>query len=208
LELWTILLFAAAMIPELIYLPQYAAPVAFVVARLTSVTAVLALCVLGSVEPRRWHLAGLVACAVIFFVFLYGDAGTLNKMEDQVEEMTKTLPYGRRVIETIAAPRDSRILFINHIVDRACVGRCFTYSNYEPASGQFRIRARPDSPVATDSADSAQAMEDGKYVVRPQDLPMTQIDQCGGWDLTRLCMHDLSAGEKNGSAGKHASAPQ
>ena len=208
LELWMILLFVAAMIPELIYLPQYAAPVAFVVARLTSVTAVLALCILGSVRPRSWHLAGLAVCAVIFFAFLYDDTGTLNKMEDQVEEMTKTLPYGRRVTETIAAPRDSRILFINHIVDRACIGRCFTYSNYEPASGQFRIRVLPDSPVVTDSADSAQAMEDGTYVVRPQDLPMTQIDQCGGWDLTRLCMHDVSAGEKNGDGGKRAADPR
>jgi hypothetical protein len=208
LELWAILLFVAAMIPELIYLPRYAAPVGFPVARLTAVTAIIGLCILGSVEPRRWHLAGLAVCAVIFFAFLYGDTGTLNKMEDQVEQMTKTLPYGRRVSETINAPPDSRIPFINHIVDRACIGRCFAYANYEPASEQFRIRVRPGSPVATDSADSAQAMEDGKYMVRPQDLPMTQIDQCGGNDRTRLCMHDLSAGEKNGGVGNRASAPQ
>jgi hypothetical protein len=208
LGLWAILLFVAAMIPELIYLPRYAAPIGFPVARLTAVTAIIGLCVLGSVRPRSWHLAGLAVCAVIFFVFLYGDTGRLNKMEDQVEQMTKTLPYGRRVIETIAAPPDSRIPFINHIVDRACIGRCFAYANYEPASGQFRIRVRPASPIATDSADSAQAMEDGKYVVRPQDLPITQIDQCGGKDFTQLCMHDLSAGEKNGSVGKRASDPR
>jgi hypothetical protein len=112
------------------------------------------------------------------------------------------------VTETIAAPRDSRILFINHMVDRACIGRCFAYSNYESASGQFRMRVRPGSPLATDSTESSQAMEDGKYVVRPQDLPMTQIDQCGGNDFTRLCMHDLAAGENNGGGGNHSSAPQ
>jgi len=208
LELWVVLLFVAAMIPELIYLPRYAAPIGFLVARLTAVTAILGLCILGSVEPRRWHLAGLAVCAVIFFAFLYGDTGTLNKMEDQVEQMTKTLPYGRRVIETIAAPRDSRIPFINHIVDRACIGRCFAFSNYEPASGQFRIRVRPGSPLVTDSVDSSQAMEDGKYVVRPQDLPVTQIDQCSENDFTRLSMHDLFAGEKNGSPGSRSSSPQ
>ncbi|MGA9978379.1 MAG: hypothetical protein WBQ08_07085 [Candidatus Sulfotelmatobacter sp.] len=208
LELWVVLLFVAAMIPELIYPPQYAAPVAFVVARLTTVTAVLALCILGSVRPRRWHLAGLVVCAVIFFAFLYRDTGTLSKTEQQVDAMTKTLPYGRRVTETIVAPPDSRIPFVNHIVDRACIGRCFTYANYEPASGQFRIRVRPGSPLATDSADSSQAMEDGKYVVRPQDLPMTQIEQCGGNDLTRLCMRDLTAGEKNGGIGNRLPAPR
>jgi hypothetical protein len=208
LELWAILLFVAAMIPELIYLPRYAAPIGFPVARLTAVTAILGLCILGSVQPRKWHLAGLAVCAVIFFAFLYGDTGMLSKMEDQVEEMTKTLPYGRRVIETIAAPRDSRIPFINHIVDRACIGRCFAYANYEPASGQFRIRVRPGSALATDSADSSNAMENGDYVVRPQDLPMSEIDQCGGKDFTRLCMHDLSVGEKNGGVGNRASAPQ
>jgi hypothetical protein len=207
LELWAILLFVAAMIPELIYLPRYAAPIGFPVARLTAVTGILGLCILGSVQPRRWHLAGLAVCAVIVFSFLYHDTGTLNKMEGQVEEMVKTLPYGRRVTETIAAPRDSRILFINHMVDRACIGRCFAYSNYESASGQFRMRVRPGSPLATDSAESSQAMEDGKYVVRPQDLPMTQIEQCGGNDFTRLCMHDLAAGENNGG-GNHSSAPQ
>jgi hypothetical protein len=207
LELWAILLFVAAMIPELIYLPWYAAPIGFPVARLTTVTAIIGLCILGSVEPRRWHLAGLAVCAVIFFAFLYHDTGTLNGMENEVEEMTKTLPYGRRVIETIAAPPDSRIPFINHIVDRACIGRCFAYANYEPASGQFRIGVRPGSPLVTDSVGSSQAMEDGKYVVRPRDLPMTQIDQCGGKDFTRLCMHDLAAGEKNGSSGSGSLAP-
>jgi MFS family permease len=208
LELWAILLFVAAMIPELIYLPRYAAPIGFPVARLTAVTGILGLSILGSVQPRRWHLAGLAVCAVIFLSFLFRDTGTLNKMEGQFEDMVKTLPYGRRVTETIAAPRASRILFINHIVGRACIGRCFAYSNYEPASGQFRIRVRPGSPLVTDSVDSSQAMEDGKYVVRPQDLPMTQIDQCGGNDFTRLCMHDLAAGEKNGSVGNRSSAPQ
>jgi hypothetical protein len=207
LELWAILLFVAAMIPELIFLPQYAAPSGFPVARLTSVTAILGLCILGSVQPHRWHLAGLAACAVIFFVLLYRDTGTLNNMEQQAEEMTKTLPYGRRVTETIAAPPEWRISFINHMVDRACMGRCFTYSNYEPSSGQFRIRVRPGSPLATDSADLSEAMDEGDYVVRPGDLPMTQIYQCNEKDFTRLCMRDLAAGEKNGRLAYRFSIP-
>ena len=208
LELWAVLLFVAAMIPDLIYLPQYAAPIGFPVARLTSVTAILGLCILGSVQPRWWHLAGLSACTIIFFAFLYRDTGTLNKMEQQVEELTKTLPYGRRVTETIVAPRDWRISYIHHMVDRACIGRCFTYSNYEPSSGQFRIRVRPGSPLATDSVDSSHAMEDGEYVVRAEDLPMTQIYQCDAKDFTRLCLRVLAAGEKNGSVGYNADARQ
>ncbi|HLW84179.1 MAG TPA: hypothetical protein VKR60_03130 [Candidatus Sulfotelmatobacter sp.] len=208
LELWVILLFVAAMIPEVLFLPQYAAPIAFAVARLTSVTAIVGLCILGSVQPRKWHLAGLGACAAIFFVLLYRDTGTLNRMEHQIEEMVKTLPQGRRVTETVFGPQEWRIQFINHMVDRACVGRCFTYSNYEPSSGQFRIRVRPGSPLVTDSADHSEAMENGEYEVRPQDLPTTQIYQCDEKDFTRLCVRDLAAGEKNGRLGYRFSTPQ
>ena len=208
LELWAILLFVAAMIPELIYLPRYAAPIGFPVARLTAVTAILGLCILGSVQPRWWHLAGLAACALMFLGFLYRDTGTLNKMEEQVEGMTKALPHGRRVVETISPPPDWRIPFINHMVDRACIGRCFVYSNYEPSSGQFRIRVRPGSPLVTDSVDDSNAMERGDYVVRAQDLPMTQIYQCNARDFTQLCMRDLTTGEKNGRIGNPASFPQ
>jgi hypothetical protein len=201
LELWAILLFTAAMIPELIQLPQYAGPIGLPVSRLTSITAAMGLCVLGHMRPRKWHLAGFAAIAAVYFAFMYQDTDTLNKMEAQAEELVAALPQGRRVTATIWPLPDSRILFVNHIVDRACIGRCFTYSNYEPSSGQFRIRVRPGSPVVTDSAEASEAMEEGEYVVRPEDLPMTQIYQCDANDLTRLCARDLVAGEKNGQIG-------
>lgn len=207
LELWTILLFTAAMIPELIQLPLYPGPVGFPVSRLTSITAVMGLCMLGYMRPRLCHLAGFTLLAAVFFTLLYRDTGTLNQMEEQAENLVSTLPYGRRVTETIGAPHDSRIFFINHMVDRACIGRCFTYSNYEPSFGQFRIRVRPGSPLVTDSPEASNAMEYGNYVVRPEDLPMTQIYQCDEKDLTRLCMRDLTAGEKNGRLGYHPPAP-
>ena len=208
LELWGILLFTAAMIPELIQLPIYPGPVAFPVSRLTSITAVMGLCTLGYMRPRTWHLAGFTVVAALFFAFLYRDTGTLNQMEEQAENLVSTVPYGRRVTETIGTPPDSRIFFINHMVDRACIGRCFTYSNYEPSFGQFRVRVRPGSPLVTDSPAASQAMEYGNYLVRPEDLPMTQIYQCDEKDPTQLCMRDLTAGEKNGRIGYyHSSLP-
>ena len=207
LELWSILLFAAAMIPELIQLPLYRGPVGFPVSRLTSITAVMGLCMLGYMRPRAWHLAGFAVLATLFFAFTYRDTGTLNKMEKQADNLVSTLPYGRRVTETIEPPPDWRIFFISHIVDRACIGHCFTYSNYEPSFGQFRIRVRPGSPLVTDSFEASNDMEYGNYVVRPQDLPMTQIYQCDEKDLTQLCRRDLTAGEKNGRLGYHPPAP-
>ena len=207
LELWAILLFTAAMIPELIQLPLYPGPVGFPVSRLTSITAVMGLCMLGYMRPRSWHLAGFGVLTALFFGLLYRDTGKLNQMEKQAENLVSTLPYGRRVTETIAAPRDWRVLFINHIVDRACIGHCFTYSNYEPSFGQFRIRVHSGSPIVTDSVDASNDMEDGTYIVRQEDLPLAHIYQCDEKDLTRLCMRDLRAGEKNGRIGHHRSAP-
>jgi hypothetical protein len=206
LELWSILLFTAAMIPELIQLPMYAGPVGFPVSRLTSITAVMGLCMLGYMHPRPWHLAGFGILAAVFFALMYRDTGTLNKMEQQAEDLVSTLPYGRRVTETIGSPPDSRIFFINHMVDRACIEHCFTYSNYEPSFAQFRVRVRPGSPIVTDSPAASQAMEYGKYIVRPEDLPMTEIYQCDEKDCTQLCMRDLTAGEKNGRIGYHQPA--
>ncbi|MGQ9919391.1 MAG: hypothetical protein ACUVS7_18480, partial [Bryobacteraceae bacterium] len=59
-----------------------------------------------------------------------------------------------------------------HLIDRACIGRCFSYANYEPSSAQFRLRSRPGSPVVFDSPQRVFALEQGRYVVRPVDLPL------------------------------------
>lgn len=203
LELWAVLLFTAAMIPEAIYLPQYAAPLTFTVARLTSITAVMGLCILGSMRLGTWHLVGCSVVAAVFFFWLYQDTGALNRMEAQAQSLVATLPSGHRVAKTIWPPPGSRIYFINHLVDEACIGRCFAYSNYEPASRQFRVRVRAGSPIVTDSPGSVQAMDEGYYVVQPENLPMAEIFQCDAQDLTRLCMRDLTAGEKNGRVGYH-----
>ena len=140
--------------------------------------------------------------STFFFLWVYHDTAVLNDIERQAETLVRTLPYGRRVLETVQAPRDWRVMFINHLVDRACIGRCFTYANYEPSSGQFRLRVRHGSPIVTDSPEASQAMEDGEYVVSSDDLPMTQIYQCDEDDFTQLCRRDLVAGEKNGRIGQ------
>lgn len=197
LEIWAILLFTAAMIPEVFWFPNSPQPFALAISRLTSVTAVVAICVLGSVKPRVWHLLGFAACGAVFFLWTYQDTRTLNDMEAQVEQMVSGLPYGRRVIETINPPSDSRLWFINHMVDRACIEKCFTYANYEPPAAQFRVRVKHGSPIVTDSNEDSFNMESGHYVVRPEDLPLNEIYQCDEKDFSKLCMRELVAGEEN-----------
>ncbi len=201
LELWLLLLFTALMIPEVLFFPNAPMPFALIIFRLTSVTGVLALCILGSLQPRTWHLVGMGICALVFYVWTYQDTGTLNDIERQAESLVSGLPYGRRVTSTIGHPPDWFVPIINHSLSRACIGKCFAYGNYEPSTGQFRIRVQHGSPVVTDSIEDHLAMQSGFYTVRPEDLPMNQVYTCDEKNLAKLCIRELSAGEQNGSVG-------
>jgi hypothetical protein len=152
-------------------------------------------------------LAGFGICAAVFFAFLYQDTGWLNRLEEHAEELASELAPGTRVIVMIDAPADSRMEFVDHAAERACIGHCFSYANYEPSSRQFRVRVREGSPVVTSSADDAQDMASGQYEVQDEDLPIKQIYQCDEKDLTKLCIRDLEAGKINGRTAYKPSAP-
>jgi hypothetical protein len=183
---------ASVLLPSIIALPQYQEPLSYLTARLSSVSGILACWMLGAMKPRKWHAAGYALIAAVFFTFLYIDTGTLNKMEEQVEGAVAALPAGHRVVEDIDA-EDSRVV-IEHIVDRACIRRCFSYDNYEPATGQFRVRAAPgNSIVAADPPDEAGG-ESTEELVKALDPPVFLISQCEE-DSVRICVHELSAEE-------------
>ena len=204
LELHWFVVFAIYALPDTLRVPLYPGWVGALALRLTTVAAVMGLCVLALMRPRKWHTAGFAVIAIVFFAFLHQDTGRLNRMEAQIERLVATLPKGERVTATIWAPPDSRVPYIMHMVDRACVAKCFSFQNYEPASGEFRVRVKQGgSPLVTDDSDLSQKMEAGEYVVQPGDLPMAHIYQCDASDLARLCMRQLAAGEANGRIGYH-----
>ena len=200
-ELYLVTFCATVLLPENLRPTFSNGWIGLLGSRLTTISAILGLGVLGCLRPRRWHLAGFSACAAVFFVFLYQDTGWLNRLEANAEMLVRDLPAGTRVIVTARAPADSRVTFIAHAAERACIGHCFSYANYEPASGEFRVRVRKGSPVVTSSTDDAEDMASGEYEVDDTDLPLKQIYQCGGNDLTKLCIRDLEAGEVNGQFG-------
>jgi hypothetical protein len=200
-ELYFVAIIAVALLPENLRPSITGGWIGLLASRLTAIVAIFGLCLMGCLKPRKWHFAGFGACAIVFFAFLYQDTLVLNRMESNVERLVNGLPFGTRVIATIWAPPGSRVSFIGHIADRACIGRCFSYANYEPSSGQFRIRARPGSPVVSASDDETEDMQAGEYQVQDEDLPVMEIFQCDERDLTKLCIRDLSSGEKNGRLG-------
>jgi hypothetical protein len=195
LEFYVIALCVTALLPENLRTSLYAGWIGLLDSRLTAISAILGLAVLNCLRPRKWVLAGFVACAAGFFVFLFQDTGTLNRIENNADRVVAALPAGTRVVPYINPPDDWRVQFIYHVVDRACLGRCFSFSNYEPASGEFRIRVRPGSPIVTSSSDEAEAMASGNYVVKPIDPPLIAIYQCHDADFTLLCAAPLQPGE-------------
>jgi hypothetical protein len=113
------LLFTTAMIPEVMWFSENPMPFALAISRIASLTAVLGLGVLASVQPRLWHLASFAICAGVFFFWTYQDTGVLNDLERQAEKLVSTLPCGRRESETITPRGDSRMWFINHTVQES-----------------------------------------------------------------------------------------
>lgn len=201
LQLYTLVELAVILLPGGIRFPGAPAALALITERLTSISSVLLCCLLGAMWPRKWHLAGLSAIAAVFFWFLYQDTAVLNRMEAQVERLVATLPADQRVLGTIKPPTGSRIL-IQHMLDRACIGHCFSYGNYEPTTGLFRVRALPGNVYNMTEGDSTYSMEDGDYEVQSKDLPAYQIYQCTPVG-TDLCIRALEEGEENDERGVH-----
>jgi hypothetical protein len=201
LQLYFVAALAVLLLPRGLHI-THTVPIALLTDRLTSVSAVLICCLLGALQPSRWHLAASAAIAVVFFAFVYQDTAVVNRMEAQAERLVHTLPKNARVMATIDPPIESRIL-IQHMIDRACVGHCFSYGNYEPSSGVFRVRSTPGNPYVLNDYDRVVDLEDGDYTVEPQDLPAYQVYQCTV-SGTVLCVRPLEAGEDNDETGVHS----
>src|SRR5262249_30320930 len=156
----------------------YAAWVGLLVSRLTVISAILGLCVLACGRLRWWTAIAFGGLAAVYFVFLYQDTAAINRLEANAEAVVAKVPIGTRIVPTIAADPNWRAEFIGHVAERACVGHCFVYSNYEPSSGQFRVRvAQRGSWIVERSAENAEDMQGGGYDIDAGDLPLKHLYQ-------------------------------
>ena len=201
IHLYALALVGAFLLPDGIHVPPYSAALALITPRLTLIAAIMLCCWLGALRPRAAHLAGFGALAIVFFAMLYRGTGLLNSMEARIEQLVQTIPPNQRVLGTILPPENSRFI-VQHILDRACIGHCFSYGNYEPSSGAFRVRVLDANPYAMEDGESTSEMEDGTYVVQPEDLPAYQVYQCGP-KYSDLCIRPLAAGEPNDKGAFH-----
>jgi len=196
LELYCLALVATFCLPENLRTGLYAGWVGLLVSRLTLVTAVFGQLALVSLRLPRWFWRGAAIIAGIYFAFLYHDTGKLDRMETNARLLTQALVPGTRIVAVASAPEDWRVPFIYHAIDRACIGHCFSYANYEASSLQFRVRALPGNTVVTTSVDQSDDMSAGDYRIRDKDLPLTSVYQCSDADFSELCALPLREGQK------------
>lgn len=201
IHLYVLAVVGTFLLPDGIHIPPYSAALALITPRLTLIAAIMLCSWLGGLRPRMWHLAGFGAVAIVFLGMLYRDTGQLNRMEARIEQLVRTLPPDQRVLGTILPKQNSRFI-VQHILDRACIGHCFSYGNYEPSSGAFRVRVTDTNPYVMEDGESTAEMEDGTYIVLPEDLPAYQVYQCGP-HYSGLCIRQLTAGERNDAGAFH-----
>ena len=83
-----------------------------------------------------------------------------------------------------------------HMIDRVCVGHCYSYANYEPTTGQFRVRAEAENPYVAHTYAQSWALQVGLYVVRESDLPLYEVDLD---ENGTMVLKELKAGVRCGS---------
>ena len=179
-----------ALIPRGFLLPQFNQGLVYIAERMSLAVAVLVCAVVGSSRLSRIEFAGAVAITIAYFGLLYAKTSQLNRVEDQVQALVRKLPPMQRVIAPLIDP-SSRISN-RHLVDRACIGICYSYANYEPSTGQFRVRVRTRNAFVVDHYNDPHAMQALTYRPRDDDPPIYRIADCGG----RLCVTLLNEGKQ------------
>jgi hypothetical protein len=162
-----------AILPSVIIGRSFQA--AYLANRMSVVVAVCLCAAAAARKPRAVELYFTGALALLFFAFSYYDERNLNLLEDQMEAAVSTVPPQSRVVSVL---HDSTLHVdpLVHMIDRACIGRCYSYANYEPSTPDFRIRASAHNPVVAATYMDSWKLQRGIYTVTASDLPLFLVD--------------------------------
>jgi len=181
---------AVFILPTAVELPGFNHALVFIGERMSLGVGICMCAMLAMAQARAVQRYGLVLLAAVYFLFLFRDERVLNSFEDRLDGVVAQLPPGQRVVSPIIDP-GLRVNALAHMIDRACMGRCFSYANYEPSTAQFRIRAVQVNPMVADEYTDAWELQTGHHVVKDRELPMYRIDvHTDG----RLALQSLKAG--------------
>lgn len=193
LSAYLLTVLAVKLVPFGVWLPGYRQALTLLPQRM-SIFAAIALCAfLAPYRARAPERVALVAVAASFFWLLHSHHRALNEMEDRVEKALAGVPPGGRAISALCESR-SRIDALEHMIDRASIGRCYSYGNYEPFSWKFRLRAWERNRIVVFDQDAAHRMRAGEYVVQHWEAPIFELYACT--DAGEICVRRLQAGDR------------
>jgi hypothetical protein len=184
------------VLPGTALIPGYSHSLGYIAERMSIGVGVCICVLLGTVRVNRLERVLAYGVALTYFFFLYSDERALNRFEDRMAAAVASLEPGQRVVSPIGDP-NMRINALSHMIDRVCVGRCYSYANYEASTRQFRVRALGPNPVVASTYAESWYLQTGTYVVKQRDLPLYQVrvDRQG-----RLMVRQLTAGTETGSS--------
>jgi hypothetical protein len=185
---------AILAMPSAILAPDYRWPLGYLPERMSLTVAVMACVVMARGPVARWQVATCWILLAAYGMLLYGDTGAFNRLEDAVVAKISGFKPGQCVIIAAGVP-DTRANQLDHMVDRACIGHCFSYANYEPCTFDFRLRATAGNYAVTPDCDASFAMQAGTYIVKATDPALVQVNVCPG---DRVVLTDLYPGQLAG----------
>jgi hypothetical protein len=184
------------IVPSTVQIPGFNHALVYIAERMSLGVGICLCAMLACARPRPFERYAMVAVAMVFFGFLYRDERALNSFEDRMHDAVASLPPGERALSAIVDDPSLRVNALAHIIDRACIGHCYSYANYEPSTAQFRIRATAENPIVAYTYEDSWLMQVGAYVVKERDLPLYQVDLDAGG---RMAIKSLRAGIPCGS---------
>jgi hypothetical protein len=183
------------LLPGGISIPGYRHNLVYIADRMSLGVAVCICALLACAKVRAWQQWSMAAVAVVFFGFLFHDESALNAFEGRMQQIVMRLPAGQRIVSGANDP-SLRVNAMAHMIDRVCIGRCYSYANYEPSTWQFRVRAVAPNPYVASSYAESFALQTGQYIVKPKDLPLYEVTLD---DQGNQIILSLRAGGPNGS---------
>ena len=193
-QIWILHVVALVLVPSAIHLPQYQHPLAYITERISLLTILFFIIMVGRARHGRGVTRITALVTVVFFACLYLDGLAFNRVESEVGALVDKLPPGQRVVAAIS-DSGARLNALLHVVDRTCIGRCFSYGNYEPATGQFRTAITSPNEVVAKDMTTVQEIEEGQHLVTPSEDPLYSV--CATQDEpNRFYMRRLHAGER------------
>ncbi len=183
------------LLPGRIAIPGYRHALVYIAERMSLPAAVCLCALLAAARFRMFHQWAVGAITLAFFFLLFHDERALNAFEDRIGQVVATLPPGQRVLLGVDDDSLTRVNAVTHMIDRACIGRCYSYGNYEPSTWQFTVRAMAPNPFVASTYRDSFEMQTGQYVVKPSDVPLYQVTVDDGGNVGVV---SLPAGAPNG----------